>query len=65
MPFVLKVEVLRSKWIRPNQAAIGYCPDALFEETSHPPEDAYRCFMGTEMDVLVLGNRVLLKDEQH
>jgi carbamoyltransferase len=28
------------------------------------PKDAYHCFMGTEMDVLVLENFVLLKDEQ-
>ena len=28
------------------------------------PEDAYRCFMRTEMDVLVLGDYVLEKDEQ-
>ena len=28
------------------------------------PEDAYRCFMRTEMDVLVLGNQILLKAEQ-
>ena len=28
------------------------------------PEDAYKCFMATEMDVLVLGNFVLLKDKQ-
>jgi carbamoyltransferase len=28
------------------------------------PEDAFRCFMRTEMDVLVLGNAVLLKTEQ-
>ncbi|MHC4342559.1 MAG: carbamoyltransferase family protein [Planctomycetota bacterium] len=28
------------------------------------PEDAYLCFMRTEMDVLVLGNRILLKEEQ-
>jgi len=28
------------------------------------PEDAYRCFMRTEMDVLVLENYVLLKEEQ-
>lgn len=28
------------------------------------PEDAYRCFMRTEMDVLVMGNFVLLKSEQ-
>ena len=28
------------------------------------PEDAYRCFMSTEMDVLVLEDLVLLKEEQ-
>jgi carbamoyltransferase len=27
------------------------------------PEDAYRCFMGTEMDVLVLEDTILLKDD--
>ena len=28
------------------------------------PEDAYRCFMATDMDVLVLENCILLKSEQ-
>ena len=28
------------------------------------PEDAYRCFMMTEMDVLVLGRHILLKEPQ-
>ena len=28
------------------------------------PEDAYRCFMATEMDVLVLGNTILFKEDQ-
>ncbi len=28
------------------------------------PEDAYKCFMGTEMDMLALGNTVLYKAEQ-
>ena len=28
------------------------------------PEHAYRCFMGTNMDVLVIDNFVLYKDEQ-
>jgi carbamoyltransferase len=28
------------------------------------PEDAYRCFMGTQMDALVLENSLLLKDDQ-
>ncbi|MFD3191582.1 carbamoyltransferase [Sedimentitalea sp. HM32M-2] len=28
------------------------------------PEDAFRCFMGTDMDVLVVGNTVLKKEDQ-
>ena len=28
------------------------------------PEDAYRCFMATEMDMLVLEDLVLLKKDQ-
>ena len=28
------------------------------------PADAFRCFMGTELDVLVIGNHILLKTEQ-
>lgn len=28
------------------------------------PEDAYQCFMGTEMDVLVLENIILFKEQQ-
>ena len=28
------------------------------------PEDAFRCFMGTEMETLVVGNCILHKDEQ-
>ena len=28
------------------------------------PEDAYKCFMRTDMDILVLGDYILYKDEQ-
>jgi carbamoyltransferase len=28
------------------------------------PDDAYLCFMRTQMDVLVLGNQILLKEDQ-
>jgi carbamoyltransferase len=28
------------------------------------PEDAFRCFMGTELDMLTIGNSILLKSEQ-
>lgn len=34
------------------------------EPIVNTPEDAYRCFMGTNMDCLVLERFVLLKDEQ-
>lgn len=47
------------------------CPvliNTSFNVRSEPivctPEDAYRCFMMTDMDVLVLGRQVLLKSEQ-
>ena len=34
------------------------------EPIVHTPEDAYKCFMVTEMDVLVLENHILYKTEQ-
>ena len=34
------------------------------EPIVHDPADAYRCFMFTDMDTLVLGNRLLRKDRQ-
>ena len=47
------------------------CPvliNTSFNVRSEPivcsPEDAYRCFMMTDMDVLVLGRHILLKHEQ-
>jgi carbamoyltransferase len=47
------------------------CPvlvNTSFNVRSEPivctPEDAFRCFMGTEIDMLVVGNAVLLKEEQ-
>ena len=47
------------------------CPVVIntsFNVRSEPivctPEDAFRCFMGTEIDMLVVGNCVLRKDEQ-
>jgi carbamoyltransferase len=29
------------------------------------PADAYRCFMGTDLDALAIGNFLLLKDKQN
>ena len=34
------------------------------EPIVHTPQDAYQCFMATEMDMLVLENHVLIKSEQ-
>jgi carbamoyltransferase len=48
------------------------CPvliNTSFNVRSEPivctPEDAFRCFMGTEIDMLVVGNSVLRKDQQN
>ena len=34
------------------------------EPIVHTPEDAFKCFMGTELDVLVVGNCYLVKNNQ-
>ncbi len=34
------------------------------EPIVHTPEDAFKCFMGTELDVLVVGNCYLVKTDQ-
>jgi len=34
------------------------------EPIVNTPEDAYRCFMRTEMDTLILGNFIIEKDAQ-
>ncbi len=51
--------------------ALTGCPvlvNTSFNVRSEPivctPEDAFRCFMGTEIDLLVVGNAVLYKQEQ-
>ena len=47
------------------------CPvmiNTSFNVRSEPivctPEDAWRCFLATDMDVLVLGNQIVLKNDQ-
>jgi carbamoyltransferase len=54
-----------------NFDALTGCPvvvNTSFNVRGEPivctPEDAFRCFMGTEIDLLVVGNCVLRKDEQ-
>ena len=34
------------------------------EPIVHTPEDAFRCFMGSDIDVLAVGNCLLRKEEQ-
>ena len=34
------------------------------EPIVNSPEDAYRCFMGTELDILIIGNSILYKNNQ-
>ena len=38
--------------------------NARGEPIVHSPEDAFRCFMGTELDALAVGNLYLVKAEQ-
>ena len=52
-------------------ARLTGCPvlvNTSFNVRSEPivctPEDAFRCFMGTEIDVLVVGNSILRKEDQ-
>jgi len=51
-----------------KQTGCGVLINTSFNVRGEPivctPEDAYRCFMRTEMDVLVLENCVLLKENQ-
>lgn len=50
------------------RTGIGVLVNTSFNIRGEPivctPRDAYRCFMATQIDVLVLGNYVLLKTEQ-
>jgi carbamoyltransferase len=52
-------------------AALTGCPvlvNTSFNVRGEPivatPEDAFRCFMGTELDMLVVGNAILRKEDQ-
>ena len=51
-----------------RQTGCGVLINTSFNVRGEPivctPEDAYRCFMRTEMDVLVLEDHILLKEEQ-
>ena len=51
-----------------QKTGVGMLVNTSFNIRDEPivcsPDDAYRCFMGTEMDILVLGNAVLYKGEQ-
>ena len=51
-----------------EKTGIGVVVNTSFNVRGEPivntPEDAYRCFMATEMDILVLENHLLYKSEQ-
>jgi carbamoyltransferase len=51
-----------------KQTGYGVLINTSFNIRDEPivcsPEDAYKCFMGTELDVLIMNNIVLLKEEQ-
>jgi len=52
-----------------SQTQCGVLINTSFNIRGEPivctPEDAFRCFMGTEMDVLVVGNCFLVKEKQN
>ena len=64
------VNLRRSDLIQAFEERTGYgiIINTSFNVRGEPivctPEDAYRCFMRTEMDYLVLGNQILAKEEQ-
>ena len=35
------------------------------EPIVNTPEDAFKCFMGTEIDILIIGNFFLIKENQN
>jgi carbamoyltransferase len=51
-----------------KQTGYGVLINTSFNIRDEPivcsPEDAYKCFMGTELDILIINNIVLLKEEQ-
>lgn len=67
----LKTNPLYYKLIKRFKELTG-CPvlvNTSFNVRGEPivstPDDAFRCFMGTDMDVLVIGNYCLIKTEQN
>jgi carbamoyltransferase len=67
----LKTNSLYYKLIKRFKELTG-CPvlvNTSFNVRGEPivstPDDAFRCFMGTDMDVLVIGNHCLIKTEQN
>lgn len=51
-----------------KETGIGILVNTSFNVRGEPivntPEDAYRCFMSTEMDILVLNNFIFIKEDQ-
>jgi carbamoyltransferase len=51
-----------------SKTGVGVLVNTSFNVRGEPivctPADAYRCFMSTDMDVLVLNNYLFIKEEQ-
>ena len=51
-----------------NQTECAVLINTSFNVRGEPivcgPEDVFRCFMGTELDILAIGNYLLYKEEQ-
>ena len=63
------VEVFEQSLARSERRAMARLtgpPDiqAFLDDLPYSPEDAYRCFMQTEMDVLVIEDYLFLKADQ-
>ena len=69
---VIKEDEFSSPYLQINEfKKLTGCPiivNTSFNVRGEPivctPQDAYRCFMRTEMDVLVLQNQILFKKDQ-
>ena len=66
----LAVKLIKTELINAFKRRTG-CPSIVntsFNVRGEPiicsPSDAFKCFMGTELDVLAIGNYLLLKKEQ-
>ena len=67
MPHKLRFHALISKF--KEETGCPLIVNTSFNVRGEPivctPKDAFRCFMGTELDMLVVGDYLLIKDQQN